>query len=236
MNHSSSAEAPPKTARVLITIGAVIFLGLALALGLLYWFNSEPPRLLENVPAALGWVALLSLPAFVALVGLRRGDPRLLWPAIVTGLLPAVVTIFSVGLVMVIPVLLWVQAAMRWPNPQTARSWRRDLMPLAIPVFAILAGLTFFAHQDPACWDYTEDADGHPTYSRTAVHGDMRSGWFVGGESLTISSEGGGGTGSTCTSDRVTPLEGLIVLGFVAAAGAVVLGTARAATALSPSP
>lgn len=228
MDNAASVTAPPKSARVLIVSGSVIFFGVALALGVLFWFNAEPPRQLYSIPAALAWVAVLSLPGFVAVLALRRHDPRLLWPAIVTGLLPAVLTIFSFGLVLVIPVLLWVQASLRWPNPRKARSWRRDLVPLAIPVFAILAGLTFFAHQDPACWDFTEDADGNVTYTRTAVHGGMQSGWFVGGESLTsVTSEGAGTSGSTCTSDRVTPLEGLIALGFVGVGGAVAVRTAR---------
>src|SRR5680860_1170158 len=103
MNRSSPVATPPKTVRVLVIIGAVISLGLAVAIGTLYWLNSEPPRQLANIPAALAWVALLSLPAFVALTGLRRRDPRLLLPAIVTGLLPAILAIFTVGLILVIP-------------------------------------------------------------------------------------------------------------------------------------
>ncbi|NOY54936.1 MAG: hypothetical protein GXP34_03020 [Actinobacteria bacterium] len=234
MNHSSPVATPPKTAGVLIIIGAVIFLGLAIVVGLLFWLNGVPPRQLENVPAALAWAALLSLPAFVALLGLRRRDPRILWPAIVTGLVPTILTVFSVGLVLVIPVLVWIQAALRWPSPQSARSWRRDLLPLTIPILAILAGLTFFAHQDPACWDSTKGADGHVTYTRTALNGATGSEWFAGSESTSISSGGDGVTGSICTSDRVTSLEGLIALGFIAGAGTVALKTTRPATAPPP--
>ncbi|GBD84583.1 hypothetical protein BMS3Abin02_00977 [bacterium BMS3Abin02] len=230
MNRGSPVGAPPKTARVLVIIGAVIFLGLAIAIGLLFWLNSEPPRQPASVPAALAWVGILALPAFVALLGVRRRDPRLLLPAIVTGLVPAMLTLFSVGLVLVVPALLWIQAATRWPTPKTARSWRRDLLPLTIPILAILAGLTFFAHQDPACWNSTKGVDGHITYTRTALNGARESGWFAGGESASISSGGDGVTGSICTSDRVTPLEGLIALGFIAGAEAVALKTTRAAT------
>ena len=220
---------PPKRARVLTGIGAAMFLGLGLAAAVLAWTQGEPRLQLETLPGSLALGGLVALPGLVGGIALRRNDPKLLWPAILTGLLPAVVTILSVGLVLVIPVLLFVQAAMRWPNSKTSRSCNRDLVLLAIPSLAILAGLTFFAHQDPACWRYTEDPQGRVTYEDTELHTGMQSGWFVGGGTvmgLAVGSDGGEGAGSVCVSDRITPLEAAIALSFLAGAVLIALRTA----------
>jgi len=218
----------PQAARVLIMIGAGMFLVLGLAVALVSWTQGEPRLQLETVPGSLALGGMVALPGLVAAIALRREDPRLLLPAIVTGLIPAAVTLLSVGLVFVIPVLLFVQAALRWPRPKSGRSRRRDLVPLAIPVLAVLAGLTFFAHQDPACWDFTESADGNVAYTRAALHGGMQSGWFVGGEALTsVSSEGAGTSGSICTSDRITPVEAAIALCLIGGAAWTAHRTAR---------
>ncbi len=211
----------PKSARVLIIVGSVIFLGLGLALAFLSWTQAEPRLQLETLPGSVALGAIVALPGLVAAMALRRNNPRLLWPAIVTGLLPAVVTILSVGLVLVIPVLLLVQAALRWPSPKANRSWRSHLVPLAIPALAIVAGLTFFAHQDPACWDYTEDPLGRVTYTRTGTHAGMARGWFAGDGAVTglvVDSDNGDGAGSLCVSDRITPLEAAVALGLMGGA------------------
>jgi hypothetical protein len=219
---------PPKSARVRVTIGAMMFIGLGLAGAVLAWTQGEPRLQLETLPGSLALGGLVALPGLVGGIALRRNDPRLLWPAILTGLLPAVMTILSVGLVLMIPVLLFVQAAMRWHNPKTSRSWRQDLVLLAIPSLAVLAGLTFFAHQDPGCWRYTEDPQGRVTYEDTELHTGMQSGWFVRGGTvigLAVSSDGGEGAGSVCVSDRITPLEAAIALSFLAGAVLIALRT-----------
>jgi hypothetical protein len=132
--------------------------------------------------------------------------------------------------VLVIPVLLFVQASMRWPNPKVSRSWRTDLVLLAVPALAIAAGLTFFVHQDPACWDYTEEPTGRVSYTRTDAHVGMQSGWFSGWGSVTplaVDAPAGEGSGSVCVSDRITPLEALVALALIAGAGRVAWTTAR---------
>ena len=211
---------------MLITIGAVMFIGLGLGVAILAWTRGEPRLQLESLPGAMALGGFFALPGGLAVVALWRNDPQVLWPAVVTGLLPALVTILSIGLIFVIPVLLFVQAALRWPIPQANRSWRRRLTPLGIPVLAVLAGLAFFAHRDPACWDYTENTQGRVSYTSTTAHVGVPSGWFVGGGPITgvavDSNDGiGNGNGAVCVSDRIIPLEAAIGLGLIG--GAVLL-------------
>ena len=214
----------PRSARTLIVIGVVMFVGLGLAVATLSWTQAEPRLLLEALPGSVALGGIVALPGLVAAIALRRNQPRLLWPAIFSGLLPAVVTLLSVGLVLVIPVLLFLQAAMRWPAPKTTRSWKSDLTPLVIPALAIVAGLAFFAHQDPACWDYTQDLQGNVTYTRADAHAGMQSGWFAGGGTVTglvVNSDDGEGAGSVCVSDRITLLEAAAALALIGSAVAV---------------
>ena len=87
-----------------------------------------------------------------------------------------------------------------------------------------MAGLAFFAHQDPACWDYTQDLQGNVAYTRTDAHAGMQSGWFAGGGTVTglvVNTDDGEGAGSVCVSDRITPLEAAIALFSIGGAVAV---------------
>ncbi len=235
---ASVSSPPPKSARVLITIAVALFFSMGLAVAVLSWNGGQPRHHAETIPASLALAVVVAIPGVVAAVALRRRDPRLLWPAIVAGLLPALVTIFSVGLALFIPLLLLVQASLRWTAPKEARSWRRDLVPLTIPLLAVAASVTFVAHRDPACWDYTKDATGRVVYTRTGLHGGMESGWFVDAgtfESFSTGSEQEGG-GSLCVSDRVTATEGLIALALLAGAATVAIKTAGKQPAVGISP
>lgn len=226
---ATESISPPKSARVLIGVAGAIFLAMGLIVAVLSWNGGEPRHHLETVPAALALAGVVALPGIVSLIALQKRAPRLLWPAIVAGLLPAIVTIFSVGLALMIPLLLLVQGSLRWPAPRTDRSWRHRRFGLTIPILAIAASVAFFAHRDPACWTYTTDAGGRVVYTRIGLHGDMESGWFVGGgmiESFSTGSAEEGG-GSVCVSDRVTAVEGLVALAMLGAAVAVAVQTAR---------
>ena len=220
---------PPNSARALIIVAVVIFLAMGMTVAVLSWNGGEPRHHLETVPAALALAGVVALPGIVSLIALWKGAPRLLWPAIVAGLLPAIVTIFSVGLALMIPLLLLVQASLRWPAPRTGRSWRHNLVGLSIPPLAMAASVAFFAHRDPARWIYSTDAGGGVVYTRIGLHGGMKSGWFVDGgriESFSTGSAEEGG-GSICVSDRVTAVEGLVALAMLASAIAVAVRIAR---------
>ncbi len=180
-------------------------------------------RPFRSAIGGLALAAVIAVPGGIALLGLSRVDRRILTPAIVAGLVPTAVALLSVGLALLVGILLWVQAALRWPGPRETGAWRRDLWPLAVPVLTILAGLALFVHPDPQCWSWVDDGDGGWIYTRQApATGPAGAARIESGAEVT-----GARAGRTCTSNALTPAESAISLLCSAGALAVAWGTAR---------
>jgi hypothetical protein len=203
-----------KTGRRLIWAG--IIFGLAIALGLaIASYMSEDGSVLRS--AAL--LAFTSMPAAFALLALDR-RPSLLTAAAMAALVQGVLLLTSgLGLLQVIPAILWYLAGQKRPRPAAAPSWATWARPL-LAVATLLPLLLMFSHLDPICTE--TDADG--TVISTEVDTNAPSGWTLSLGALTSSSTGTDSDGLTrsCTSDTVRPWESALSL----AVSAVIVGVA----------
>lgn len=186
-----------KTGRRLIWIG--IFLGLSIALGLaIASYRSEDGSLIK----ALAFLAFMSVPAAFALLSLDR-RPSLLTAAAMAALVQGVLLLTSgIGLLQVIPSLLWYLAGQKRPRPAAAPTWATWARPL-LAVATLLPLVVMFSHLDPMCT--VTDADG--TVVSSEIDKDAPAGW-----ALTLGGSSGSSTDSdgvtrSCTSDTVRSWE-----------------------------
>ena len=201
-----------KTGRRLIWIG--IFLGLSIALGLaIASYTSEDGFLLK----ALAFLAFVSLPAAFALLSLDR-RPSLLTAAAMAALVQGVLLLISgIGLLQVIPALLWYLAGQKRPRPAAAPTWATWARPL-LAVATLLPLVVMFSHLDPMCT--VTDADG--TVVSSEIDKDAPSGWALTLGSSSGSSTDADGVTRSCTSDTVRPWESALSL----AVSALIVGLA----------
>jgi len=191
-----------KTGRRLIWAG--ILFGLSIALGLaIATYTSEDGSLFK----ALAFLALMSIPSAFALLALDR-RPSLLTAAGMTALLQSVLLLTSgIGLLQLIPAILWYLAGQKRPRPAAAPPWATWVRPLLAGA-SLLPLLVMFSHLDPICT--VTDAEG--TVITSGVDTSAPSGWTLSLGSSTGSSTDSDGVTRSCTSDTVRPWESALSL------------------------
>lgn len=156
---------------------------------------------------ALAFLTMLSIPATMAVYSLDR-RPSLLTAASMAALIQALVTLSSVGLLLMVLPILWSIANGRRPRPAIAPGWATWGRP-ALALVAVLPLLVMYLHQDPMCT--VRDADGNVISSQV---GDSASSGFgfqqLGGS--TLSSSSSSGVTTACSSDTVQPWEAALSL------------------------
>lgn len=191
-----------KTGRRLIWGG--ILIGVSIALGLaIASYTSEN----GSVVRALALLGLMSIPAAFALLALDR-RPSLLTAAAMAALLQSVLLLTSgLGLLQVIPAILWYLAGQKRPRPAAAPPWATWARPL-LALASLLPLLVMFSHLDPVCT--VTDAEG--TVISSEVDTNAPSGWSLSLGSSTGSSSDSDGVMRSCTSDTVRPWESALSL------------------------
>jgi hypothetical protein len=187
-----------KSGRRLIWAGIVFGAAVALALAIATYMSNDGSAL--RATATFG---LVSIPAALALLSLDR-RPSLLTAAAMAALVQGVILLTSgLGLLQVIPAILWYLAGQKRPRSAAAPGWATWARPL-LAVATLLPLVVMFSHLDPICT--VTDADGRVLSSE--VDSDARSGWAP----LSLGSSAGSSTDSdgvtrSCTSDTVQPWE-----------------------------
>lgn len=189
-----------KTSRRLVWAGIIV--GYAFAVGVAVAnFGSDDGTVLT----AFAFLAALSLPSSLALASLDR-RPALLTMAAMAALVQGALLLTSVvGLLELIPAILWYLASQRRPRPAVAprqATWARPALAAA----TVVPLLVMFLHVDPLC--VVTDSEG--TVVRTYVEEGAATGWNLGLGTSTTGSPGAAGETTTCTSNRIVPWEAVV--------------------------
>lgn len=208
-----------KTGRRLIWAGIVFGAAIALAMAIAIYMGEGGSAL-----RASAFFALTSLPAAFALVALDR-RPSLLTAATMAALVQAALLLTSgLGLLQVMPAILWYLAGQKRPRPAAAPKWATWARP-TLAVATLLPLLVMFSHLDPMCT--VTDVDGTVVSSET--NPGARSGWAPASlGSSTSSSTDSDGVTRSCTSDTVRPWEAVL---SIAASVSIVAAATRWPTA-----
>jgi hypothetical protein len=201
-----------KTGRRLIWAGIIFVVSMALAIAS---YMSQDGSALK----ALAVLAFMSIPAALALLALDR-RPSLLTAAAMSALVQGVLLLTSgLGLLQVIPAILWYLAGQKRPRAAAAPTWATWARPL-LAVATLLPLVVMFSHLDPIC--KVTDAGG--TVVSSEVDTNAPSGWALSLGGLTSSSTDTDSDGVTrsCTSDTVRPWESALSL----AVSALIVGLA----------
>jgi hypothetical protein len=201
-------------------VGIVTSLALGVGAGILRIVNAEPGERGVELVGNVAFAMVYTAPALLAVMGIRRG-PSLFVAAGTLHLALAFVSIFSIGLLFLLPAAMFFIAAYqrRGTGTSVARSGATVLVAVVGGVLALFA---LFARDDPICW--ATDAD-----SGEIVRLDAST--FVRGSTISIGSLElpPGVSQAGCSSDTVTSSEG-------AAAAAIVAVTLGVAWTLSKRP
>lgn len=195
-----------KTGRRLIWAGIIFGVSIALSLAIASYMSED-----GSVLRALALLAFMSIPAAFALLASDR-RPSLLTAAAMAAFVQGVLLLTSgLGLLQVIPAILWYLAGQKRPRPAAAPIWATWARPL-LAVSALLPLVVMFSHLDPICT--VTDAEG--TVISSEVDTNAPSGWSLSlGSSTGLSSDSDGVTRS-CTSDTVRPWESALSLAVAA--------------------
>jgi hypothetical protein len=199
-HRSTERRAVPRTA----VTGIVLCLVFAAGVGILQYLNTELALRSLELAGTVAFAVVLSAPALLALAGLRE-RPSLLVAAGVLGLVLAFLSSFAlVGLVFVAPAVLFLVAAGQLRSEEVRP--RGAIAAVLVPV--VLGLVAFFAllvHDDPACW---------ATDAVTGETSRLEVGVSVEGGSISVTTPPGTSE-SGCSSDVITPVEGLVAIGIV---------------------
>jgi hypothetical protein len=221
------AVIPRSTAPRIAVVGIVLSFALAVAIGFLRTVNAEPVEGGVEVAGNIGFAIVLAAPGLLGLLG-RRGRASLFVAAGVLDLVFAFPMLISlIGLVFVPPAVMFLIAAawVQGHGTSLARS-------IATVLVALLGGtgafFALFVQEDPVCW------------ARNPATGEtfrLDASRFVHGSSISMDSRDlpAGTTESGCSSDTISPREGVTATAVVVA----MLGTAWALSkppALRPAP
>ncbi|MGZ5300394.1 MAG: hypothetical protein ACXWEJ_01055 [Actinomycetota bacterium] len=218
-------QAAPRVA----VIGIIISLILAVGVAVLRSVNADPVERAAEVAGTIAFATVFATPALLAMLGVR-GRPSLLFAAGALDLVLAFVTLFSlIGLVFVVPAVMFFVAAGKPRGSVVSRS--RSISAVLVAVALGTAGFfALFAHEDPICW------------ARNAATGQsfrLDPDTFVHGSTISMDSRDlpRGATESGCTSDSISVIEATAGIVIVATmlAGAWVLSTPTAEE-LTPAP
>ena len=137
-------------------VGIVLAVALAFGGGFLRAINAEPADRAAEIAGAAAFSIVFAAPALLAFLGLRD-RPALLVAAGVLELGLAFISLFSIGLLFVVPAVLFFVAAGNMRGAGT-RLWRSIAAVLVSITFGTVAFLALFARDDPVCW--TTNATG----------------------------------------------------------------------------
>lgn len=183
-------------------VGAIFFVAFG-AVVVVLRLTDQPPVREREVVGAIAMGCLYAAPGVLALMA-RARRPQLLLAGAVLGF-TLVPTSFSITPLLVVPSALLL-VARRYTEPTRRGGLRDVVVVVSVVAFAVPALVALFAREDPVCWTYSEDARGRRHYVvEPGGDPDHLSGHVGPGES-------GGG----CTSDVITPVEGLASLTFTA--------------------
>jgi len=189
----------PQTA----VVGIGLSFALAVAMATLRSVNAEPIEQSAEVPGNVAFAVVFAVPALLALLGLR-GRPALLVAAGVLDLGLAFVTLMSlVGLVFVVPGVLFFVAAGQMQGGWPARSIAAALVAVILGTAAFVA---LFARDDPICW---------ATNSMTGETVRLDADRFVNGASISIDAPPGTNEAG-CSSDSISTSEAVAAIALVA--------------------
>lgn len=208
-----------KTGRRLIWAGIVFGAAVALAMAIAGYMSDD-----GYVLRSLALLGFMSIPAAFALLALDR-RPSLLTAAAMAALVQGVLLLTSgLGLLQVVPAILWYLAGQKRPRPAPAPTWATWARPL-VAVTTLLPLLVMFSHLDPVCT--VTDADGTVVSSETDP--GARSGWapLSLGSSSSSSTDSDGVT-RMCTSDTVRLWEAVL---SIAVSASIVAAATRWPTA-----
>lgn len=181
-----------------ICIGSVIALGV----GSIPLFDRDGPSLDSDWLRGMGLVAILMIPAVLAIVGLRRRG-ALLTAGVVS--LPMPFMSFSFLLFpMLIPAAFYLVAYDRARISYTPRIPAPVVASLTF-FLLVLAFLSLFLTEDERCYEVVRLRDG------TRVQRTVDSRWSSPSDGRLVE--------SGCSSDSVTPIEAGLSLGLVTVAG-----------------
>ncbi|MEK7326327.1 MAG: hypothetical protein AAB217_13825 [Chloroflexota bacterium] len=195
--------------RIFGLTGGIWGLVAGLALGGLRFALSETPLRGAEWIGDLAFLAVYVAPFALALIALRWKNPAhraMAWMAGSTLALLGAFTAFSGVSLVFLPATVLLGIAALQAIASTALRNIAVVFIVATGVIALNAGALFvlFAREDPQCWELIRSADGRQEWQAAPFT-------FTG----AISASGVGPVGRVCTSDMISPAEGILSLGLL---------------------